>query len=146
MQRRGELLGSAGSDLERAPCDVPVRAHEDASAGLHLTHGGPISEGVEQAVVGADHVHVHGYTDRGRGCGRRACPRFAAAAGDEREAQSVDEVEGRDRFVVTFEAGVWDAGAGAAGGLGVQDGVKPGAGRTAQCWRCSANEAYGRSG
>src|SRR5580704_17156125 len=61
-----------------------------------------------------------------RGCGdfgRRGAPRLTAYAGEQREAQVLDEVERGDRDAVALEPGVRDAGAGTGGGLVVELGV-----------------------
>jgi len=56
-------------------------------------------------------VDADGHPGAGGGFGRRAAPRLAAHAGEQREAQVVDEVERGDRDAVSFEAGVRDVAA-----------------------------------
>src|ERR1700719_492213 len=68
-------------------------------------------------------MDADGHPGAGGGFGRRAAPRLTAHAGEQREAQVVDEVERGDRDAVSFEPGVRDAGAGASGRLVVQLGV-----------------------
>src|SRR3984957_2855594 len=73
-------------------------------------------------------MDADGHPGAGGGFGRRAAPRLAAHAGEQREAQVVAEVERGARDAVSFEAGVRDAGAGASGRLVVQLRIADGGG------------------
>src|SRR5689334_22331262 len=119
----GELPGAVRGVAHGPPGHVPVRAHQDAAGGLHLTPGGPLAVRVGHAFAAADDVDAHRHSGAGRDLRGRLGPGLASHPGEQREAQVVDEIERGDRDAVVFEPGVRDAGAGAGGRLVVQLGV-----------------------
>src|SRR5580698_407349 len=105
------------------PGHMAVRTHQDAAGGLDLPQASPLTVGVGHAVLPADDVDPDRGPRAGGGFRRRAGPRLTPDAGEQREAQVVNEVQRGDRDAVAFEPGVRDAGAGTGGRLVVQLGV-----------------------
>ena len=75
---------------------MPVGADQDAAGGLDLAAGGPLAVRVGHALAAADDVDPDGYPRAGGGIRGRLRPGLAADAGEQREAEVVDEVEGGD--------------------------------------------------
>src|SRR5580693_2877998 len=123
LDRGGELPRAVRGVARGSPGHMPVRAYQDAAGGLHLPQGRPFAIGVGHAFAAADGIDADGYPCAYGDFGRRGAPRLTAYAGEQREAQVVDEVERGDRDAVAFEPGVRDAGAGAGGRLVVQLGI-----------------------